>query len=330
LFYDNLVVQDNIFFLQQSAGGAAWGKGLQARRVYADEAGVPSVETTTEGEDGLNLAAIRVPSTSSWTFDHNVIVTGCTSAASCTSGTTDLLTVATEEAAYPSGNFWPTGSTFGARIAAVGFSDPAKKDYRLSAESPYRAGGASAASDNRDVGALYDELESKLGLVKNVRVSDVGRRAAILQYTAPDGAACSVEYGTSPAAGSGTRLQDQGGQRQRQVVMAGLAAATQHYYRIMCATEQPTGSFWTQGGVEAPTTIPLRLLPPGNAQISEAMVEYGPTAALGSATTPASCDLGCTIEVPATGGEAVFHRVVYRDASQAVLARGAVTASIGH
>ncbi len=323
---EGLTVQDNIFFLQKSAGGSNWGEGLQSSRDYADEAGVPDLERL-EGTAGLNEAVIRVPSTQAWTFDHNVIVAGCASADSCTGETTNLLDVTTKQAAYPSSNYWPTGSTYGARIAAVGFADPSERDFRLGTASPYQAGDVNAASDNREVGVVYDELEPRVGAVKDAGVSLVGRTAAIVQYTAPDGAACTVEFGTSPAAGSGARIKDQGGTRQRRVVLSPLAPATSYYYRIMCATIQPVGTF-TTSTAEGPTSLPLRLVPPGGSSVSKALVEYGPTAALGSETAATSCEGGCTITIPATRGEPVFHRVLYQDADHAELARSAVWASI--
>ncbi len=187
-----------------------------------------------------------------------------------------------------------------------------------------------AASDNRDIGAQYGELEAAVGYVRNVRVSDVGQNAALLQYTAPDGEACTVEYVGSAAWGTGSKVSDGGGGRQRQVVLPGLSAANRYDYRIMCASHQPVGEFWTLAGSGSPTAVPIYAKPPAKRQIVEALAEYGPTRGLGNATAPVSCADSCTVSIPATGGHAVFHRVVYRDASQAIVAAGSPEGSIAH
>src|SRR5688572_23818431 len=49
------------------------------------------------------------------------------------------------------------------------FFNPARRDYRLRHDSPFISGGASRGTDGRDVGVDMDLLESKQGIVKNVR-----------------------------------------------------------------------------------------------------------------------------------------------------------------
>jgi len=181
-FFEGLTVQDNIFFLQQSEMGASWGKGLHSRVTYANESGTPDLSTIRYGSEALNAIAIRVPSTPSWTFDHNVIVTGCTDPTNCTSETTDLLSVATESAAYPSGNYWPTGSTYGARIAAVGWTSPGlaeSSDYSLSASSAYKGQGTAGT----DPGVNWSILQEALLEEVNTEANSIFRGTVLLQGT---------------------------------------------------------------------------------------------------------------------------------------------------
>ena len=66
-----------------------------------------------------------------------------------------------------------------------------------------------------------------------------------MSYLAPDFDACTVEYGTSPAWGTGSRALDAAGDRVRNVELSGLTPATDYHYRVLCAVEQPAGSFRT-------------------------------------------------------------------------------------
>ncbi|MEK7752875.1 MAG: hypothetical protein AAB654_13220, partial [Acidobacteriota bacterium] len=71
------------------------------------------------------------------------------------------------EPAYPRGNFFP------AKIEAVGFTDPAKKMYALTAKSKFK----SAGTDRRDLGADMGLLE----LVEADVVSGRLPQASVLQ-----------------------------------------------------------------------------------------------------------------------------------------------------
>lgn len=178
------------------------------------------------GEAGLNQTYTRdgVPA---WLFRNNVICCGLAS----NSGT------------YPSTTRWPSN------INAVKWMAPsltAPFDFRLRHDSPYVSGASQRGYNDRNAGADIDLLEEKLGLVKNARVHSITRTSAQLSYTAPRGEACTVEYGPSDTFGTGTRIADGGGDGLRTVSLTGLEMATNYNYRILCATEQPTGIFRTE------------------------------------------------------------------------------------
>jgi hypothetical protein len=143
---------------------------------------------------------------------------------------------------HPPAYFWPVSE------AEVGWALPSLKapfDFRLRDHSAYISGGARRASDGLDAGVDVDLLESKLGLVKNVRVRAVTADSATISYLAPDGAACSVEVGMSSSWGTGQRYSDGGGERVRDVAVMGLNASTPYHYRVLCAASQPAGAFTT-------------------------------------------------------------------------------------
>lgn len=143
---------------------------------------------------------------------------------------------------YPASFRWP------ASVGEVGWlkaSLTAPYNFRLRYDSPYISGGAQRASDGRDVGVDMDLLEAAQGKVSNVRVHSLNPTSATLAYLAPDSAACTVEYGASATWGTGTRVSDGGGHRARNVPLTGLSSHSLYHYRVLCAVEQPSGTFLT-------------------------------------------------------------------------------------
>lgn len=130
-------------------------------------------------------------------------------------------------------------------FAAIGFVDYANHDFRLKDSSLYASGGARRGSDDKNLGADADAIDAAVGKVKNVRVREISSSGATLSYTAPDTDACTVEYGPSAAWGTGSRSSDGGGDKGRNVTLGGLSGGTTYYYRLLCAAEQPSGSFQT-------------------------------------------------------------------------------------
>lgn len=129
--------------------------------------------------------------------------------------------------------------------SAFSFWNDTLLNYRLRWDSPFISGGANRGSDGRDVGADIDALEAAQGKVQNARSWGVSSTTATVAYLAPDSDSCTVEYGTSPTWGVGSRLSDGGGVRVRNVALSALTPNTTYYYRVLCAVEQPAGSFRT-------------------------------------------------------------------------------------
>ena len=141
---------------------------------------------------------------------------------------------------FPDGNFWPGDGPHGER--AIQFVNPEAGDYQLKASSPYKGAG----TDGLDVGANMNALRTATGRVQHVRVSGVGPDRATVSYLAPDAFACTVEVGPVADFGGATRRRDAGGEKHgRRVEFLHLSSNTRYHYRVLCASEQPIGTFTT-------------------------------------------------------------------------------------
>lgn len=131
---------------------------------------------------------------------------------------------------YPTGNLWP------ASLAAVGFFDTTNLDYRLKYSSTYAPSGA---------GANPDVIKAAYGEVYNLRTLSITGTGATVYYTAPDTSnSCTVEYGTSATAGTGSRVTDTTGSRFRSKALTGLSGSTTYYIRVYCG-QMTSSSFRT-------------------------------------------------------------------------------------
>jgi len=181
--------------------------------------------TTTFGTAGLAATWTR-DGTPNYSARNNVICCGLSSNAS----------------SYPTTTSWPDNE------ASVKWMKPALSfpyDFRLRHDSSFVSAGSGRGTDEREVGADIDLMEAKQGRVKNARAVEITSTSAVIAYLAPDEAACTVEYGPSATWGTGTRVGDGGGRRDRAVHLTGLTPSSVYYYRILCSVEQPDGIFRT-------------------------------------------------------------------------------------
>jgi len=191
-----------------------------------NESGLNAVRGgSAQGTATLN-EKFRRDSTPNWTSLNNVMCCGKSS----------------YSGSYPASFRWPAAE---ADVKWLNASLAAPYNFRLRHDSPYISGGANRASDDMDAGVDMDALEAAQGRVSNARAWGLTASAANIAYLAPDSAACTVEYGTAATWGTGTRVSDSGGDRARNVPLSGLARGTLYHYRVLCAVEQPAGSFRT-------------------------------------------------------------------------------------
>ncbi len=160
-----------------------------------------------------------------------------------------------------------------------------------------------------------------------------GESVALLSYVAPTADACILKIDddgdfSSPVINS----SDSGTVRNRQFLASGLSASTAYHYRITCASDpynggNTEGQFTTQpaGG---PTTLRVALAPPAGYSVDNAVVDYGATPGLGSSTSPVSCASGCTVDVAASAGVALYYRWRYCTAGSQTITTSTTIATI--
>ncbi len=90
------------------------------------------------------------------------------------------------------------------------------------------------------------ELAARQGRVLDTRVEEITATSAVVRYLAPDAFACTLEFGEKAAWGTGRRVRDGGGNRERAVRLVSLKPRSTVHYRVLCAAEQPSASFRTQ------------------------------------------------------------------------------------
>ena len=187
----------------------------------------------------------------SLTMQNNLITTstpGWLAAASTTNNTTMLNTLY-KVVGFPAEKAWNynnnvfccslssalAGNTNATAVGDLKFFSQSRRQYR----QRYDAAAVSRA------GVDHDQLEAEQGKVSNPRVRRISSTSTIVSYYAPDAKACTVEYGTPATWGTGTRVSDGGGHRNRSVTLNGLTQGTEYNYRVLCAVEQPSGVFKT-------------------------------------------------------------------------------------
>ncbi len=211
---------------------------------------------------------------------------------------------------------YPPDTYFPANPAAVGFTNFAAGDYRLSSASPFKA----AASDGKDLGADIVALDTATACVRNgqcgsappdatppaisaVGASSVTSSQAVIGWATNESADTQVDYGPTSAYGSTTTLQPALLTSHAQA-LGGLAAASLYHYRVRSRdgngnlAMSGNFTFTTLAAAPPADTTPPVLSAVTNAVVSsqaatitwatneaaDSQVQYGPTSAYGSMT----------------------------------------------
>jgi hypothetical protein len=148
-----------------------------------------------------------------------------------------------------------TGATPQLRAAAVGFNNfsyggtmQTGNDYHLTASSPYCSGCGTPAVDHGDLGANIEVAAVVQGWVSQPNITAIGATTASVSFVAPDNFGCAVDWSRD---GFSTfhRVTNAGGSRLQNVTLGvdgtPLASKTAYSYRVLCAVNQPKGSFTT-------------------------------------------------------------------------------------
>lgn len=123
-------------------------------------------------------------------------------------------------------------------------------NFDLVSGTTYSGGGSEHATDGRELGVNWNQLGIDQGWVSSAAVSasTISGTGATVSFVAPDSQACPVDYSSTDSTliNNFTRVADTSGPgRQRQVPLTGLTPHTEYFYRINCASQQPSGSFLT-------------------------------------------------------------------------------------
>ncbi len=147
------------------------------------------------------------------------------------------------DARFPATTLWSTSEDL------VGFSDPASGNFRLTPQSDFQSGATKQASDGTALGADVDLMESKQGLIQNVRLIEEGTTTATLGFTAPDEVACTVDWfqsGYQTVTRTLAAAIEGQPARVRLANLTGLPAGQRIDYRVICQAQTVTGSFETK------------------------------------------------------------------------------------
>lgn len=139
-------------------------------------------------------------------------------------------------AAYPSGNYRSENvSNFTSEfVRCADCGDEGA--FRPKSTGKFAASRSTArGSDRRDAGVDFEAFDVAQGRHWGLAASSITTTGATITYTAPDAAACTVEYGANPTPNTGKRVVDGGGARQRQVSLTELTTGTTYHFRVFCA-----------------------------------------------------------------------------------------------
>jgi hypothetical protein len=179
------------------------------------------------------------PGNPSYTFANNLIVPYYANS-QVPNGAVDRPAMAAIYSGFPN-VIVQEGAQPSDRLQGVGFANPAFSNFRLSSHSPY----LSMASDLKDLGVDFSQLEAAQGRVSNVHLNPITQNSANLRFLAPDRDGCAADLSLSEKFPEFKRVANTGGGREQEVKFLGLKSGTKYFYRVLCAVEQPTGSFTT-------------------------------------------------------------------------------------
>ncbi len=213
------------------------------------------------------------------------------------------------------------------------FARPAglSTDVRLKATSPYSVHCASGCdtqlttTTGLNPGADVDWVDSVLdgvneGLPERARRLalrvEAGSTGAVISLAAADAVTVKVSTHQNMKAANlvlntSTPSVEAGGRKT--FIVEGLSASTPYWYTVETGGAVVKDVFTTAGTSSSTPRLTLNLRSNWNG-VSQAYVDYGPTAALGSTTEATACVSGCTVEVAWASG-ALFYRPRYRNAT---------------
>jgi hypothetical protein len=239
-FIEGTSFTNNIFWINDDSG----------RRGVDGE----SYPTCPGVAEALMDCALVAGTQTEYTFARNMLFPGWTNSAQFST----LLDPASLQAAYPglTENWVIKGASIGERLANAGLNllGVGGGDFRVQPQSPYAAGGSSAASDGSALGANIDQLEAAQGLMGPAVGAGILPSAAMVHVAVPDpGAPCYVLYGTGTDVTQFARTAaDTTSSQHRSLLVSGLTEGLTYNFMVVCsgASNASTGSFTQTYNVE--------------------------------------------------------------------------------
>jgi hypothetical protein len=241
-------ISNNIFWGNDDNGHHGWSMESMNQNI-------PSCSAAAKA--GMDCANVQGVGHTLYTYQNNVLVPQFTNSQTLTGDAG----VSTWQAAYagfapPNSVFVQTGPSPAARSQGVGFASfsygrtlQTGNDYRLTLSSQYCSGCGSPATDHGDIGANNEASAIAQGLVSQPNLTAITATTASVSFVAPDTFGCAVDWSTNSFS-TFHRVLNTGGSRLQNVTLgsdgAPLASNTAYSYRVLCAVNQPQGSFMTR------------------------------------------------------------------------------------
>lgn len=243
------VITNNFYFFTGDVGIAMQGDGSLCNTL-TDKSLMDACFTSGPGNPSYTFSGnVNVPSWANSQTQTLKIATATVTGAftglvsDCPSGANSCVPSQTTVDGNVNYINWMCGTT----VAGCTSTTP---NMQLNTGSTYH----NAGTDMTDIGVNFPALEDALGRVGTVSISAIAPTTATVNIDAPSTFGCPVDYGTTMGLPTYTRATNAGGSTSQTVDLMGLSPTTVYYYRIDCASEQPTGSFTTVSGAPATTT----------------------------------------------------------------------------
>lgn len=252
-----LLVKNNLWVMSEDADGNGHGWAFLSGGANDPSPGYTTTNALTKFQTMIT-AGPGVPDPAS-SFSSNYAIPALTSTASPSYYTdpTKLLPVSSCTGVWQTlmNCAGSTETTASQRLLIPNWTVPSQSDpfdFHLLSSSPYNS-AARVTTDWRDLGADVTAVNALSGDVYDSRVlpNTITTNAATVAYTRPADTSCTVEYGTSAAWGTGSRITDAGTIDVDTVFvpvtvdLTGLTTATTYYVRILCPSQQPSLQFTT-------------------------------------------------------------------------------------
>lgn len=216
-----------------------------AKQMFFQETGMCALDTDLTY---LNNCFTAGPGNPSYSFLNNVVVPSWVDTQAASGAIIADTTVTNAFLGKFPPNLVPSGANWDAKVTTVDFACGVmctgnKPQLYLNGGSPYVAAGTGGTRVGIEDWTSFEQALARVG---TVTVSPIAVDSATVNIPTPSTFGCAVDYNTTgDFTDPYTRVANAGGSLSQMVALTALNPGTQYFYRVDCATEQPTGSFTT-------------------------------------------------------------------------------------